>query len=96
MYHQLWGIEAGNRIADFRTEAAALAMVRELLEVGWTPDELALGAVEESGDPDGLRAPPTLSGAALSSLTPSRCTTADRRSPCRACTIPHAAPTIRA
>ena len=65
MYYQLWGIQAGNRIADFKSEAEALAMVRDLLDVGWTADELALGALEERDDPIGLVIPPTLSGTAL-------------------------------
>jgi hypothetical protein len=65
MYYQLWSIEAGNRIADFKTEAEGLAMVRELLQVGWSADDLALGAFHEDGDPDRPDLPPALSGTEL-------------------------------
>ena len=69
MYYQLWSIEAGNRIADFKTEAEGLAMVRELLEMGWSADDLALGAFDEDEGPDSPEPPPALSGAELVART---------------------------
>lgn len=65
MYYQLWDVVDGNRIADFRTEAEGLAMVRDLLAVGWSVDDLALGAFAERGDPSDLELPPTLCGPEL-------------------------------
>lgn len=52
MYYELWDLETGNMIGDFDTEAAALAMVRELLAAN-TPDyaeALALGRTGDDGE----------------------------------------------
>ena len=76
MYYTLWSVDPGNRIRDFGTEDEALAMVRELLAVGWSADDLALAAVREEGDPDGLAEPPTLMGAELAARAAAAATTA--------------------
>lgn len=78
MYYQLWDLAGGNRIADFRSEAEGLAMVRELLVAGWSVEDLALGAFAENGDSGDLQLPPVLCGAEL----------ADRAAPPRRGSVP--------
>ncbi|HYU19642.1 MAG TPA: hypothetical protein VEQ11_13215 [Chloroflexota bacterium] len=63
MHWELWAIPTGNMIAAPRTEADALALVRELLGKDWHADELSLIVEDEARPPDKL--PPALTGAEL-------------------------------
>jgi hypothetical protein len=52
MAYELWDIEFGNLMADFSTEDAALAVVREAVEARGADSitHLALAYEDESGD----------------------------------------------
>lgn len=63
MHWELWAIPTGNMIAAPDSEAAALALVRELLGRDWQPDELSL-ILEDESRPTG-ELPPALTGAEL-------------------------------
>ena len=66
MHYELWDTESANAIGMYRTEAEGLAIVRDLLEAGWSAEHLALGqefGEGEAGDDADL--PPVLRGAAL-------------------------------
>ena len=66
MHYELWDVATSNAIDVFRTEAEGLAAVRDLLILGWDPDQLALGVEYDEGEPgDDADLPPVLSGAAL-------------------------------
>ena len=66
MHYELWDTESANAIDIYRTEAEGLAMVRSLLEAGWTADHLALGPEFDEGEAgDDADLAPVLRGAAL-------------------------------
>ncbi|MCC7106304.1 MAG: hypothetical protein IT307_14275 [Chloroflexi bacterium] len=50
MRYEVWGTCTGNRIATEPTEEAALDLVRELLEMGWEADELAMAFKADTED----------------------------------------------
>lgn len=58
MHYEIWGLDAGNRIAVAQSKAEALAIVREFLGSGWSADDLALGAVPDKGELAGGLPPP--------------------------------------
>jgi hypothetical protein len=47
MSYELWGLHPANLIDTYDSEAEALADVRDLLDAGWSPDDLSLGQVQE-------------------------------------------------
>ena len=63
MQWEVWAIPTSNLIAATATEAEALAIVRDLLAVDWTPDELTVLVDDESLPIEEL--PPAMSGAEL-------------------------------
>ena len=66
MHWALWGLNVGNLIRDFDTEAEALATARDLLASGWIPDDLGLRLEFDDGeDIDDDNLPPPLIGPAL-------------------------------
>ena len=67
VHYELWGLSTGNRIAALATEAEVLALVRELIEVGWDADELSLGLVPDT-ESEYADLPPVLEGAELISM----------------------------
>lgn len=51
MFYALWDVESGNSLGDFDSEAAALVVVRDLLEAN-EPDyaaALSLGRTDDDG-----------------------------------------------
>jgi hypothetical protein len=46
MGYELWGLHPANLIDTYDGEAEALSDVRDLLDAGWSPDDLSLGRVE--------------------------------------------------
>jgi hypothetical protein len=67
MHFELWALSTGNRIAAMATEADALALVRELIEIGWDAEELSLGP-EPDAEAEYANLPPVVEGAALKEL----------------------------
>ncbi len=68
MHYELWALNTGNLIRDYATEAEALEMVRELLAVGWSVDDLGLTLdFDEGEDGDDAALPPAISGHELAS-----------------------------
>jgi hypothetical protein len=51
MFYELWDLESGNIVGDFDSEAEALQVVRELLEVNEPDfaDALSLGQTGDDG-----------------------------------------------
>ncbi len=51
MHYELWDVQTGNIINTYRTEAAALAVVRELLDANGQAygEALALGRADDRG-----------------------------------------------
>jgi hypothetical protein len=64
MHYELWGLSAGNRIAAPQTEVEALVLVRELIEDGWDPEDLAL-ALEPDEESECAVQHPVIGGAEL-------------------------------
>ena len=65
MRYELWGHQAGNLLAEFDTEAAGIAFVRQLLDDGWSADALSLGLEPGPDDPGEIELPPILTGREL-------------------------------
>ena len=65
MYYALWGHNPAHLIGEFDEVAEALAIVRELLEAGWLPEDLSLGPPPGDEAGNGAPRPPILTGAAL-------------------------------
>ncbi len=65
MHYALWDFRTSNIVDTFTTEGEALAVVRDLLGAGWSPDELGLGLDHDEGDPALSELPDVLSGNAL-------------------------------
>jgi len=65
MRYELWGHQAGNLLAEFETEAEGLVFVRELLQDGWSHDDLSLGLEPGPDAPGDLELPPVLTGREL-------------------------------
>jgi hypothetical protein len=63
MHWELWSIDTGNIVGTCDTEAAGLALVRELVGKGWPADVLSLMLEDESQPVESL--PPAISVAAL-------------------------------
>jgi hypothetical protein len=65
IYYELWNTKAGNAVGEFKTEAEALALVREAIRQHGREyvDMLALGCEDENGDGHAIA-----SGAALADL----------------------------
>ena len=61
--YEVWELESRSLVATYPSEAEALALVRHLLECGWTADELVVAAENERFEPHDL--PPCLTGVAL-------------------------------
>jgi len=67
MHYEIWGLDAGNRVAVAQSKIEALGIVRAFLQSGWSADDLALGVVPDKGElAEGLA--PALTGAALHEL----------------------------
>ncbi len=62
-HYEVWELESRSLVATYPSETEALALVRQLLERGWTADELVLAAENERFAPQDL--PPFLTGDAL-------------------------------
>jgi hypothetical protein len=52
-FYDLWALHPGNLIGEYRTEAEALAAVRDLLVAGWSTDDLSLGWGDSEDDEQG-------------------------------------------
>ncbi len=52
-FHDVWSLHPGSLVADYATEAEALATVRELLAAGWSPEDLSLGWGDTKDDEQG-------------------------------------------
>ena len=66
MHWELWALNSGNLICEYETEADALAMVRALVDDGWSADDLGLGLeFDDDDEGDDASLPPVLSGVAL-------------------------------
>jgi hypothetical protein len=61
--YEVWELETRSLVAAYADEAAALALIRQMLEYGWTADEIVLAAEDERFEPQDLPAP--LTGPAL-------------------------------
>ena len=61
--YEVWELETRSLVAAYPTQAEALALIRQMLEYGWTADEIVLAAENERFEPADL--PPPLTGAAL-------------------------------
>ena len=51
--YDLWSLHPGNLIAEYDSEGAALAQVRELLADGWPAENLSLGWADTDDDEQG-------------------------------------------
>jgi hypothetical protein len=60
MQWEVWAIPTANMIAAERTEADALAVVRNLLATDWSPDELTVIVADDAVPVDEL--PPGVTG----------------------------------
>ena len=65
MHYALWDYRTSNIVDTFPTEHEALAVVRDLLTVGWSASELGLALDYDEGEPEDGELPPVLSGAPL-------------------------------
>jgi len=61
--YEVWELESRSLVATYSTQAEAIALVRHLLECGWTADDLVLAAENERFEPQDL--PPFITGDAL-------------------------------
>ena len=61
--YEVWELETRSLVATYPSEAEAIALVRQLLTAGWSPDDLVLAAENERVDVPDL--PPFLTGDAL-------------------------------
>jgi hypothetical protein len=64
MRWEVWDAVSGNAIADFETEAEAVAAVRSLVEDGWKVDEILL--IPDDPDLPVEAHPPAVTGDELS------------------------------
>ena len=60
MHWELWHVTTANQLDAFETDVAALALVRELLSLGWRSDDLTLIFDDPSVPAEQL--PPALTG----------------------------------
>ena len=60
LHWELWHVTTANQLDAFETDVAALALVRELLSLGWRADELTLIFDDPSVPVEQL--PPALTG----------------------------------
>ena len=67
MHYEIWGLDAGNRIAVAPSKPEAVGIVRAFLDAGWNAEDLALGIVPDE-DESGDELPPALTGTALRKL----------------------------
>jgi hypothetical protein len=66
MHYELWALNTGNLIRDYDTEVEALTMVRELLAVGWSAEDLGLALDFDEGEGgDDASLPPAIRGSEL-------------------------------
>jgi len=63
LMYEVWELETRSLVAAYPSEVEALALIRQMLEYGWTADEIVLAAENEGFEPEEL--PPFLTGDAL-------------------------------
>ena len=63
MHYEVWEFRSRSLVASYDSEGEAMELVRRLLDAGWAPEDLALGAEDEAVAVENL--PPALTGSAL-------------------------------
>ena len=78
MHYELWEFRRRSLIGTYSSETEALAMVRELLALGWSSQDLALGVAgaQRKGGAESLREP--LTGDAIELRAQLGCDIAER------------------